>query len=95
MIRPALAFLWGLAEATLWFVVPDVLLSGFALSRRPPKLFHCVIAAVAGALAGGALMWIWGRRDPSGVVQMLERIPAIRGELIERVRVALSDHGLM
>jgi len=46
------AFLWGLAEATCFFIVPDVLLSFIALRRLRTALLCCGLA-LAGALLAG------------------------------------------
>ena len=40
------ATLWGFAEATLFFVIPDVLLSYVALSRLRPALKACGFATL-------------------------------------------------
>jgi membrane protein YqaA with SNARE-associated domain len=87
------AFLWGLAEATLFFIVPDVLLSAAALNRLRPALVACAWAT-AGALLGGALMFAWGTHDPAAAWAMLDRIPAIDAAMQTGVREALGEHGL-
>jgi hypothetical protein len=43
----AVAFLWGIAEATFFFIVPDVLLSWLALSSHRRGLIACVFAVVS------------------------------------------------
>ena len=48
-----LAFFWGFAEGTLFFVVPDVVISLVAIVR-PRSAWRHVVAAIAGALLGGA-----------------------------------------
>lgn len=87
-----LAFLWGLAEATLFFIVPDVLLSLLALKDRR-RAWMASGYAVAGALLGGALMYAWAVHDPAHVRSLLVSIPAITPELIEQVRQQLGDWG--
>ena len=59
-----LAASWGAAEATLFFIVPDVLLSRMALQDRRRALQAC-LWALAGALAGGTLVWMLGYADPA------------------------------
>ena len=93
MKRSVLAAVWGFAEATVWFIVPDVLLTWFAI-EQPRRAFRAVVPTIAGALVGGALMWAWGRSDGGTAYAVLDAIPAIRGELIEGVRVALDGDGL-
>jgi membrane protein YqaA with SNARE-associated domain len=84
---------WGFAEATLWFIVPDVLLSWLAMDR-PIRAYRAVIPTVVGALLGGTLMWEWGRLGSESAYVALDAIPAIGRELIESVRVALDAGGL-
>jgi membrane protein YqaA with SNARE-associated domain len=87
------AFLWGLAEATLFFIVPDVLLSAAALNRLRTALIACAWAT-AGALIGGTLLFAWGAHDPAGAWAVLDRIPAIHAAMPSSVRDALNEHGL-
>jgi hypothetical protein len=54
----ALAFLWGFAEGTLFFILPDVPLSLAAMFRPRRALLHAA-AIVAGAVLAGAVMFSW------------------------------------
>jgi membrane protein YqaA with SNARE-associated domain len=89
----AAAALWGFAEATVFFLVPDVLLSAIALRRRRFAFVAC-LAAVAGALPGGALMYAWGRDRPAEARAFLDRVPAISAARIGEVNGELAAHGL-
>jgi hypothetical protein len=60
----ALAFLWGFAEGTLFFILPDVPLSLAAMFRPRRALIH-LAAIVAGALLAGAVMYSWSARGPA------------------------------
>jgi len=51
------AFLWGLAEAIFFFVIPDEL--SFVAILDWPRTRKHVLAAVAGALLGGAPLFHW------------------------------------
>ena len=51
-----LAALWGFAESTLFFIVPDVLLTWLALSL-PRRALRACYWALGGALAGGDGRW--------------------------------------
>lgn len=84
------ALVWGFAEATLFFFVPDVLLSFVALRGVRRGLLACGVVTV-GALVGGALMYAWGHRDPSGALAALDMVPAVGGEMIGRVERDLGD----
>ena len=89
----ALATLWGFAEATVFFIVPDVQLSWLALRGVKRGLIACVFALV-GALVGGAAMWTWGRFDPDSARAIFESLPALSGTMIATVREQLMDAGI-
>ncbi len=86
------AALWGFAEATLFFVVPDVLLSAAGVARLRRGLVACGFA-LGGALADGALMYGWGRYDAAGALAVLDRLPAISPEMLAAVRDDLTRSG--
>ncbi len=88
----AFAFAWGFAEATLFFVVPDVLITWIALRDRRRALGAC-LSALAGALAGGALMAVLGHAHPQAVHAWLDRVPAIGPALIDQARDAMRQLG--
>jgi membrane protein YqaA with SNARE-associated domain len=87
-----LAASWGAAEATLFFIVPDVLLSRIALQDRRRALRAC-LWALAGALAGGTLVWILGHADPAPTRTLFTQIPAIDHDMIRRVHRQILDLG--
>jgi membrane protein YqaA with SNARE-associated domain len=87
------ALLWGFAEATVFFFVPDVYLTFVAL-RDPRLALVCCVWALAGALAGGSLMYLWGAHDPAQVAAVLDWVPAISPAAIARVRGELETMGL-
>jgi len=93
MAANLISFAWGLAEATLFFIVPDVALSLIALKGVGLGLAACVYA-LAGALCGGAIMFYWGRADIGRMDQILDMIPAIRPWDIEKVRSDLRASGI-
>lgn len=89
-----LAAIWGFAEATLFFIVPDVLLSAIALKDLRRALFAC-LWALLGALLGGLLMYLWGEADHQAVAGVVEKVPAISRELLDEVSRSLSEQGLL
>jgi membrane protein YqaA with SNARE-associated domain len=91
--RNAFAALWGFAEASVFFIVPDVLLSWYALSGVRRALVAC-LHALAGALAGGALVWFWGRNDPESLRALFLHLPGIDEAMIATVRSELQERGL-
>ena len=59
----ATAFAWGLAEAICFFIVPDVLLTLIAM-RSLRSAMKATMAALAGALVGGALVVVFAHASP-------------------------------
>ncbi|PHX72433.1 MAG: hypothetical protein CK548_04130 [Opitutia bacterium] len=89
-----LAFVWGLAEATVFFIVPDVLLTRLALGDFRRALFAC-LWAVAGALVGGTALWFAARHDAAQFfLNAFDRLPGISRGLIVRTAQALDTDGL-
>lgn len=94
MVWPTLAFIWGTAEATAFFIVPDVLLtlSIIRLGLRRGFLLSCI--ALTGAVAGGTAMHFWGRADAEAARAFLDAVPAISPGMIEagvmKVQAALT-----
>lgn len=85
----AAAAAWGLAEATLFFIVPDVLLSWLA-AFRPRVAWTAVAACLLGALAGGLVMYLAAADAPERMRTLLEAVPAINGDLVARTGAALE-----
>jgi hypothetical protein len=89
-----IAGLWGFAEATLFFLVPDIWLTAQAVRRGlKPALLAC-LAALAGALLGGLAMYGWGAADPEAARGMLGWVPAIDATMIARVQADLHAIGV-
>ena len=84
---------WGFAEATLFFIVPDVWLSLVAARSIRAGLRACAWA-LAGALAGGALMYGAAAAAPEAVRGAVRRVPAISAPMVEAVRSQLASRGL-
>lgn len=89
----AAAGVWGFAEATLFFLVPDVLLTWVAVGDLRRSLVACCYA-VAGAVAGGCVMYLWGAGDAPGALSAVEKLPAVGPAMIDGVRRSLVEDGL-
>lgn len=87
------ALFWGLAEATVFFIVPDVLLSWLALEDRRRALVACVFALL-GALLGGSIVWLAGLRDPEMLRAFYAILPGIDTAMIDEVGRQLESQGL-
>lgn len=88
----AISLLWGFAEATVFFVVPDVWISRRALSSWPAALRSCGFA-LTGAVAGGVLLYFVGQQHEAALLGLFERLPAIGPGLVARVQAQLQDLG--
>lgn len=92
-MSPAAAFLWGAAEAFLFFVIPDVLLSWVALRRGLRAALVCSLLAAAGATLGGAVMYAWSQRAPEAAARAVEAVPAVADGSVARGRAAMRAQG--
>ena len=90
----ALAAFWGFAEATLFFIVPDVLLSWLGL-RSQRSAFVASGYALVGALLGGWLMYWWGVHDLAGVRAVVGLLPGVHVTLLDSARLQLHDIGVL
>lgn len=84
-----LAAAWGFAEATLFFVVPDVLLTGLALSSLKRALYACLAAAV-GATLGGLIVYLAVTAWPERAAALLMSVPGISDATFNTVRNLLE-----
>lgn len=85
---------WGFAEATVFFVVPDVWLTIVAVRRGPHTGMWACGFALAGALAGGSVMYGLGARDPDIARTALDWVPAVGPSMIAGVGQSLASDGL-
>ena len=91
----ALTCFWGLAEACLFFIVPDVLLSWLALRRPWAQVWRACLWALGGALLGGVLMYSWGMLAAPSALAALQQIPAISLAMCEAVARQLREQGAL
>ena len=89
------AALWGFAEATVFFLVPDVWISAVALRAPWRAAWRAAAWALAGALVGGTVMHLWGSTAAGAAERFLDWVPAIASETIERVRGELQRNGYL
>ena len=87
------AFVWGVAEATLFFVVPDVLLSYIGLKRGVESAAKACVFAAIGAAVGGAIMYLWSASDPAAALSAVEAVPAISNSMSARALISMEEQG--
>jgi membrane protein YqaA with SNARE-associated domain len=86
-------FLWGLAEGTLFFIVPDVYIIFVALFHWRRGLL-AALASVAGSMLGGALMYGLAVQDGAAMVTLLTRVPLISPHMVAAVSQQMQVDGL-
>ena len=89
-----IGFSWGLAEATLFFIVPDVYLGLVALFNWRRGVW-ATAAAVAGAILGGASMYALAMQESEVMIQVLTRVPLISQAMVQNVGGQLQADGLL
>jgi membrane protein YqaA with SNARE-associated domain len=90
-----LAFAWGLAEATLFFIVPDVLLTRIAILRGWRQGLRACGWALAGAIFGGALVYYAAATGHlPGLTRWFDWLPGISPSLMAQAHDGLEDHGV-
>lgn len=94
MLLMALAFLWGLAEATFFFIIPDVILTFIAIHGFREG-FDASLLALAGALLGGSIMYVWGTSQYDDAYRFVGRVPAIQKKMLRGVKASLDERGLI
>ncbi len=89
-----LGFLWGLAEGTLFFIIPDVLLSWASLAgaRCGARLLGAI---VVGALLAGTIMYGWASTKPGPAHAAVAAVPFVRERMFDQVNEGYSKHGLI
>ena len=56
-VELCVAFFWGLAEATLFFIVPDVWLTSISRHRLDKVKYQAIGFTILGALIGGTIIY--------------------------------------
>ncbi len=84
---------WGFVEATAFFIVPDVWLTWLAFSNGRRRALIGALAALAGAVPGGLLVYWLATLEPAQVTGFIQALPGISTALIDRVGADLTEHG--
>lgn len=93
LFQHGVAFTWGFAEATVFFVVPDAWTSAVGL-HRPARAQALTLTATMGAALGGAVVHRWAAgTDPGRSAALAARIPAISPAMVAKVDAQMRDRG--
>jgi len=87
-----LAFSWGVAEGTLFFVVPDL---AFTLTTafRPNRGLVQLALAVAGALLAGSVMYSWAASNAGDARAVVASVPFVGKSMVECTDRRLESRG--
>ena len=89
-----IGFLWGFAEGTAFFIVPDVYLGLVALFNWKRGLW-AMAAAVIGAMVGGSVMYNLAAKDLPALNLFLIRIPLINDQMVADIADKMQTDGLI
>ncbi len=89
------SFLWGLAEATFFFIVPDVFLSYLSVKYNLKVSIISALFSLVGALIGGLVLYHLGKEYSQNIILFIVTLPAISPEMIESVELNLKQSGLI
>lgn len=92
--RKIAGFLWGFAEATFFFLVPDIWLTRVALSAEKKDILFQICLTVCGAICGGVVVYGLAACGGERIFSFYDDVPAISGEMIGQVGESLSGGGL-
>ncbi|PLX38172.1 MAG: hypothetical protein C0606_08065 [Hyphomicrobiales bacterium] len=90
LIWLAAAFLWSAAEAFLFFVVADVLLTLIALRFGLRTGLVAAVVGTLGALVGAAALYGSVNAAPEAMFYALLALPAIDATMLENARTAMQ-----
>ncbi|MEX2297184.1 MAG: hypothetical protein WD715_07220 [Dongiaceae bacterium] len=85
-----IAFLWGAAEASVFFIVPDLWISYVAMRRDAIAGLRAAFFAAAGAVCGGVILWHFTLADPDAVAALLIALPGIDAAMRVEVGNAMA-----
>ena len=91
-IGPAWSWLWGFAEAALFFVVPDVLFT-LVMLESPKRGWRHFGMAIAGALVAGSLMYTWAAASPAQARAAVAAVPFLGEKIITPTEAKWNTEG--
>jgi len=88
-----LGFLWGFAEGTLFFIIPDLILSWSSLAgtRCGIKMLGAVLA---GAVVAGLCLYAWAAWQSDSARSAVASMPFVRARMFKKVEEDYRTHGV-
>jgi membrane protein YqaA with SNARE-associated domain len=88
-----LGAVWGFAEATVFFVVPDLVITLVALSSLRRAARHLVVVT-CGSVAGGILMYTLAAHQPATLQAVVDGVPFVRQWMFDSVARDYAAYGV-
>ena len=87
-----ISFIWGLSEATFFFLVPDIRLSQIAIENKKEAYINIAFVTL-GAILGGLLLYVLSISYFENIQKYLTFIPAISSENVQAVGHNIEKNG--
>lgn len=88
-----ISFVWGFAEATFFFLVPDIWLSRIVLEDKKEAYINIAFTTL-GSLLGGSLLYFLALSYFEGIENFLDIIPGISGAMVEQIGNQIQNLGV-
>lgn len=89
----AIGFLWGFAEATFFFIVPDVWVGWVALTARRAAWAVLAFTLIGALLGGGVMHAVSTMAEPETTAAFLDGVPTVDRDAIQQVDEEMEEHG--
>jgi membrane protein YqaA with SNARE-associated domain len=92
LIWPIAVACWAVAEATFFFIVPDVLITVAVLRFGLRAGIRLAIVAAVAAAVGGLAMWSWGHGNAEAARKAVLMVPAVGPDLLARAHREIAQN---
>ncbi len=89
----ALGVAWGFAEGTLWFIVPDLIIT-FAAVFSVKQSLRQIGAVLAGSLAAGMVMYWLGAQHAAAARNLVAAVPFVSAHMTAVVDAGFARDGV-
>lgn len=86
----AIAAIWGFADATVFFVAPEIWLTYIGLRHGTYAVLLAGLFATLGAVAGGLALYFFAAAEPAEARNLILWLPAVNAEALREARELLG-----
>lgn len=87
-----LAFAWGFAEGSLFFLVPDILLT-ISAAHAPMRSLRHMMFVIAGSIVAGLCLFACAMHWPAESASLIDHVPFVPASMFDRVSSDYEAHG--